>query len=388
MEETNMQQKPAKKKKKKIPTAGKVIIALLILLVIVLIVFFIVAKKQTNPDNLADRYISAFMAKDTNSLFEILAFDESDFLTPDKFKQSLEECHKFSTLSTYGLTKYEDSKEKYQYHIEYWNNTHGNPYTQDLILTPGEKKDFLFFPHWEIDTAEFLAKNCYIQAPKDAAVSLDGIALNASGEGSESGTMKFSIGNLFIGEHTVEVSVDGFDSFQTTVNLSAKDYSDQAIYSITSSMLKASEKTKQQLASVAQNFVRAIYTYGLEEEDFNKLAEKFPFEDSTKETCRQAYSTLIQNNIQSQNHLNGVTFNTFENDITSTYAEDGCYALNVKTNVEYTASSAIVTSADSGEQLRSTNGSSLFTTTFHYQNGGWVINTSTALDSCIYYIKS
>jgi len=375
-------------KTKRIPTAAKWGIAAFILLVIAFTVFFIYMKQITNPNRIANNYITTFMSKDTTALFDFLGFEQGPFMTPEALNESLEECHKYSTLTTYSMVEYDtsDNENQNQYGFEYWDDGRNNPYNQTLILNKAEKPLYLLFDNWQIDTTEFVAKNCRIDAPADAKVTVDGTELTEELiKSTTSGVTTYELGHMFVGNHEIVVAMEGFENFSTNVYLKGADYNGTSLYTITASMMKVTAETETTLKEQAENFIKTLYNNALESKEFNKLTKKFTFEETMYGAMEQAYITLVSNNITSSTHLSGVEFNTFLSSAATTYAEDGCYAIAVTSEVNYTANSTVV--KDGSSQYRSTAGNSLFTTTFHYNKGTWQIYYTTALDSCIYYVR-
>ena len=385
-------------KTKRIPTPAKWGIAAFILLAIAFTVFCIYMKQKTNPNRIANQYITTFMSKDTVALFDLLGFEQGPFMSPDTLEESLEECHKYSTLTTYSMVEYDttDNENQNQYGFEYWDDGRNNPYNQTLILNKAEKPLYLLFDNWQIDTTEFVAKNCRLDAPANATVTVDGTKLTEDlAKGTKSGVTTYELGHMFIGNHEIVVSMDGFENFSTNIYLKGADYSGTSLYTITASMMKVTAETEKSLKEQAKSLIQTLYKNALETKEFAKLAKKFTFEKSMAGAMEQAYITLLANNVTSPTHLSGVEFNTFVSSASTTYAEDGCYAIAVTSEVNYTANSTVVKDASDGmngvtsssTQHRSTAGNSLFTTTFHYNQGSWQIHYTTALDTCIYYTK-
>lgn len=376
------------KKKRRIPIPMKCLIILLIILIASGTVFAVYMNQQTNPDRIVRDYISAFMAKDSSALFHYLGMQENSFINAGSFERSLEECRKYSTISSYGLTKYADpaTPDLLQYKIEYWNNSHGNPYTETLVLKRSELRLYGFFDDWQIDTTEFLATNCRINAPSGTTVAVDGITLTPGPTAAQTDQLvSCELGSLFAGTHEITISAQGFEDFKTSVFLDNKDYSSEPFYTITPSMLKITQDTEKQLEKTAEKMIKALYGMALNTKSFDALHEKYPFEESVREDLRKKYNTLINNNIHSSTHLTGVAFDSFSSSFSTAYAEDECYAVKITTAADYTSDSLVRTETSS--EKKSTTGNSLFITTFHYRDGSWFIHDTTALTTCVYYIK-
>lgn len=376
------------KKKRHIPIPVKCLFALLILLFLCGIIFTVHMKQQTNPDRIADQYISAFMAKDPAALFRFLGMKKTPFINEESFARSLEECHKYSTITSYGLTKYADpsAPDQIRYNIEYWYGAHSKPYTQTLILKKSDQKLYLFFDNWEIDYSEFFACNCSVRVPAGATVSIDDVALTKEQIKEQSGQLTtYECGDLFIGTHKITVSLEGFQDYSASTDLKNADYTDRPLYTITPSMLKITKDTEKELAKQTEKMIQALYTGALQEDSFAKLHEKYPFEAEVRPDLEKKYDTLLHNHIQGDTHLSEIEFTDFSSSCTTAYAEDRCYAIKVTTSTDYTSSSLVINNGTSHE--RSATGNSLFITTMHYLDGKWYIHDSTALESCVYYLK-
>lgn len=377
------------KKKRRVPIPVKCLIVLLTILLICGTIFTVFMRQKTNPDSIARSYVAAFMAKDTSALFHFLGMEETIFTNPDALARSLEECHKYSTITSYGLTKYADpsTPDQLQYKIEYWNNSHGNPYNQTLTLRKTGAKLYGFFDHWQIDQSEFFARNCTLRIPAGTTVRVDDIALaqDQIRETTEQLTT-YDLGNLFTGTHTITVSAEGFQDYTTNVYLQNKDYGGQPLYTITASMLDVTKDTEKKLAAQAEKMVKDLYAGALEDKSFGDLHKKYPFEESMRTKLEQNYGTLINNHIHSANRLTKVQFTGFSSSYSSAYAEDHCYAVRITTNADYHTTS-LVTSGNSSRE-KTTEGNSLFITIFHYRDGVWYIHDTTALTTCVYYAKN
>ncbi len=384
-------------KKRRIPLPVKLILIFLFILILAFIGLYIYMKQQSRPDRLLQNYLDTFMSKDTDALFDILGFEKEKFITPELFEASLEECHKYSTITSYSLVRAADSSEdRLHYDIQYWDDNRQVPYKQSLILKKSDTKLYFFFDQWQIDNSDFLAKNCSLSIPVNASATLNGTPLDSSTfTPAEKNTAVGKIGNLFIGTHTLTVSIPDFDEYSSSFYLSAGDYDKQLAHSVTASMMTPSKQTIKKLEKDAENLIHSIYENALKEKPFSKLAKKVTFEESSLDALEQAYNTLVANNIKSPTHLTDVDFNDCTSSSSSAYAEDGCYAINILSDIDYTSTSFVTINKMEADALRpktvtstkTGSSNSLFTTTFHYRDGKWAIYDTTALDACIYYTK-
>lgn len=383
-----------KKKKRKIPLAVKCILIIIILLGIALTLFFFYIKQQTNPYRIATKYAETFMSKDVSALFRVTGLKEDTFTTPETFRSYLQERLNYDKISAYNMVEFSNTDDENikQYGITWQTNERNREYNQTLTLKKSAQKLYFFFDNWEIDTSEFLAQNCSLNAPAKAAVFIDNTEVPADTDSSQTTNLSvYKLGSLFPGRHTITVKMADFTDFSTTVNMESGDYSKQKIYTITPSMLKITAETEKTLIKDGENLIRDIYKYALAGKSFKKLADIYTFEDTSKQRLEQAYNALITNHIKPATHLTDVNFTSYNASTATTYAEDGCYAIKVSANVDYTANSVVVkeSTAEGGgfRQSKSGPGSSFFTITFHYKKGIWSISDTTALDACIYYIK-
>lgn len=279
-----------------------------------------------------------------------------------------------------------------QYNLSFWDDNHNNPYTQTLLLNLSSSRLYFLFDQWEIDAAEFLAKNCSLAVPKGATVTVDGIDLSEHFSAVPDKDLDvYELGSLFTGTHDITVSIKGFEDYTTTTSLLAGDYSGKKIYTITTSMMKVTAETEKNLKQLAESFITSIYEGALTEQDFDSISKDFTIEKDSIDSMGLAYNTLVSNNITTASHLSKVDFTNFDSSTAATYAEDGCYAIQVTSDVNYTAESIVSSGSEdetaSRQAQKTTSGNSLFTTVFHYKDGVWSINTTTALDACVYYIK-
>lgn len=376
------------KKKRRVPIPVKCLLALFILILICGIIFTVYMKQQTDPDRIADQYVSVYMSKDASALFRFLGIKKTSFINEESFSRSLEECHKYSSITTYGLTKYSDpaAPDQVQYNIEYRYGAHSSPYTQTLTLKKTEPPLYLFFDNWKIDYSEYIAHGCSVQIPAGATVSIDDVALTEKQITSRDGQLAtYEIGELFIGTHKITVSLEGFEDYSTSVYVSNSDYKDHPLYTITPSMLRITKDTEKELTKQTEKMIQALYTDALQEKSFARLHEQYPFEEEVRSDLEKKYDTLLHNHIQSSTHLSGIEFTDFSSSCTTAYAEDRCYAIKITTSTDYATTSSVMNSGSAQE--KSTTGNSLFITTMHYRDGKWFIHDSTALESCVYYLK-
>lgn len=353
-------------------------------------VFYFYMKEQTKASRLAEDYVSVFMSKDSGALFDFIGFQPDTFITKDSFQKSMEECHKYSSLTSYSLVQYDSGRENQkQYGLKYWDNNHNNPYSQTLLLNLSSTRLYFLFEQWEIDKTEYLAKNCTLDVPSGADVMVDDIGLSGKITPVANGNLDtYSLGNLFIGTHTITVSMEGFEDYTVTTSLPAGDYSDRKIYTITNSLMKITAATEKTIIKRAESFIKSIYQNALSGQDFEAATDGFSIEESQKTALAQAYDTLISNHINPDTHLTQVDFTNFESSASSSYAEDGCYVIQVTSDSDYTSDSVTAAAANGASaQNRRTSGNSLFTTTFHYKDGVWSIYASTALETCVYYLR-
>ncbi|MCH5251534.1 MAG: hypothetical protein J1F22_01055 [Lachnospiraceae bacterium] len=388
------------KKKRKMPLSIKWLFFLFILSGIAFMVFYFYMHRQTNPNRIVRQYVETFMSKDTSALFNQLGFTESAFSTPETLKTSLEELHKYSTLTSYSLVQYESTNpDLIQYSIEYGNNSRGGTFNQTLTLKKSPNKLYFLFDNWEIDTTDFVAKDCSLGVPAGATVYMDSKELTPDSartpEEKSGNLLLYPLGDMFPGTHTIKVSMEGFNDYTTSFYLKNGNYENQNIYTVTPSLLSITEESKKERLREAEKLVKSIYETALSEKPFDKITQKYTFENSEKDRLAQAYNAIVTNHIKSATHLTKVSFTSFDANTAVTYAEDGCYAIKVTADMDYTADSVVVKGASSTDsasgtapgQSKSTSGSSLFTTIFHYKDGVWSIFDTTALDTCIYYIK-
>lgn len=384
-------QNPPKKKKR--PKLKWILIIIAALIVTAFLTFFIYMKQMTKPTRLVDRYVSTFMSKDSDTLFDLIGFETGTFITKDAFAKSMEECHRYSSITSYSLVPGNSQGDnQMQYNLSFWDDNHNNPYTQTLLLNLSSSRLYFFFDQWEIDTTEFLAKNCSLAVPKGAMVTVDGIDLSEHFSAVPDKDLDvYELGSLFTGTHDITVSIKGFEDYTTTTSLPAGDYSGKQIYTITTSMMKVTAETEKNLKQLAESFITSIYEGALTEQDFDSISKDFTIEKDSIDSMGLAYNTLVSNNITTASHLSKVDFTNFDSSTAATYAEDGCYAIQVTSDVNYTAESIVSSGSEdetaSRQAQKTTSGNSLFTTVFHYKDGVWTINTTTALDACVYYIK-
>ena len=204
-----------KKKKRKIPIGVKLFIIIFVLGLISFGIFSIYMKGQTNPDLLVEKYLKAFMNKDVNAMYDILEFKKSDFINPEYFEKSLEECHSFKEIDSYGLVKSKGDEKTQDYELKFLAGTR-EVYKTKLTLYKDQPLYFIY-DNWKIDKSAFLSEANKLTVPAKAKVYIDGSLLTEKKVSEKTNISKtYEIGDLYEGSHELSMTVDGFDEFKNS----------------------------------------------------------------------------------------------------------------------------------------------------------------------------
>ncbi|MBO4395736.1 MAG: hypothetical protein J5819_05265 [Eubacterium sp.] len=376
-----------------------------VLAVLLFIGVFLYDRIYNNPMNVVDEYIDAFMAKSPSRIFRTMDLKMTNFITPDNLDTLLEERANYHEITSYSLVReHVDNGDERRYKISYMVGRQESPFSQELILKKSDEKKLFILDNWYIDSSDLVGHGISIRVPTGARITVDGrklgegsvrtpdaaVADNVAGDENlvkQSGTTQdYEIGDMFVGKHEFEVTLDGFQPFSDTFEIEPQEYYYEPVFTVTPSQMTPDEESRKVAENLAQRMVTLLYQDLAERRSFDYFASEVAVEMSTQTALRKKYDELRKKHIDSETHLMYVEFDSFSSDVSSTLSEDSCYAVRVDTTIRYTAHSTVV--IDDEPELKSASGSLKLKTVFHYSDGQWWLYDSDAFDKFIHYEKS
>lgn len=382
--------------RKPMPLAAKLIIILVLVLIAAGTGGYFVLKSLTNPKNIVTDYAKAYVSHDAKALFKSLDFKESPFVTVEKFETALKsDSNKhFEDSTDYTITENESNDTKnstLRYDVVFRDDSNAFEYDTEIVLNKLSTKSYLFFDNWKIKTEGFLAKDCAVNVPSGAAVTIDDVKLTDTykTESEEEGIDTYKINYIFSGKHTLKLSLENYNDYEVSFTLNSTDYEGQTVTSVNRSDLTLSDDIANTLVEQSKTTLTKLYEAALDKKEFEDILSADEVEDTSLEDLKSKYKSLVEYNIEGDPHLKSVDFSSMEGEAQIAYNyNDDCTAVSVNLETEYTAKSVVKNFWDKKKSTKSYDGSSNFTFTYHFKNGKWVLNDSTAFNYCVYYTKN
>ena len=392
-QETRKPKKP-RKPRKPMPLAAKIMIPLIAVLIAAGIGGFFILKSITNPKNIVTDYAKAYVSHDAKALFNSLNFNESSFLTPEKFEKVLQNdtSMHFEDATDYSIkenSSSSDDNSSLRYTVTFRDSSNAFEYSTDITLNKLSTKSYLLFDNWKIKTDSFLAKDCAIRVPSGAAVTVDDVKLGDSEktETEEEGYDTYQIKYMFTGKHDVAVSLENFEDCKDSFNTTPMDYEGNILYTLNSSDLTLSHDISDTLIDKSKELLQTLYSSALEKKEFDSILSPEDTEGDCCSTIQKDYDSFVENHIKDDTHLKSLDFTSIEGraGITSNF-DDNCTALSVSLETKYTAKSVVENFWTDKKENKSYDGSSVYTFTYHYKNGKWLLTNADALGQ-LYYTR-
>lgn len=377
-------------------TGIKVFLFLLIILILSAGGSYYYMKSQCNPSKIAHKFADAFMAGDISAIHSFLGMDDETLVSEPLLQKYLTDHCNFGKLTSYSFIEVASSDpNKKTYSLHYICEGKAQGYDMSVTLIKNPTPLYLLFDNWQVDASDYISSYILFSAPSGSKVSIDDNPLDEKMIVEKQGTVSvYNIPKIIPGEHKLDVELEGFKKFSTTIKLAAGNYDGASIYKITPSTMSLTDTTDQQLKDTAKSFIYELYDMAMKNRTFDELSSHYSIEKNSFETMKQNYQMLINNNFSTETHLTSVDFSNCDSKIEIGVAEDGCFAVNVISDTSYIAGSfvSIQEKTDTGDTLvnqynRSTDGKSTFTTTFHYKDGKWSIYECNALTNYVYFLK-
>ena len=372
--------KGRKKEEKQVSGAVKFFFTLGVLAVLLFIGIFIYEKLYRGPSSVVDGYVDAFMAKSPSRIFRQLNLETSLFVTPENLDKLLREKAEYDKITAYSLvplTETADDEKKYEIH--YLMGRLESPFSQVITLKKEDERFLYLFDRWKIDNSGLTGSRLTIRVPLGAELTVDGQKLPDTGLRKKSDTdQDYELGSMFVGEHTFTVTLDGFLEYEGSFTVEAKDYMDEPIVTIRSGQMSPDAGNQDVAMKLVESIVPKLYESVLSRMSYDYFLKQVVVESTTQAGLRPKYEALVEANSDPENHLTFVDFAGFQSKVSSILSTDECYAVRVKTTLNYTANYTVV--SDGVPDLVPVEKKIRFRTVFHYSDGQWKLYDSTIFD--------
>ena len=379
-------EKKKSKQVKDVSALVKFFFTLGVLAILLFIGVFVYERINNTPRAVVDEYVDGFMAKSPSRLFRTLNLKNTRFITPDRLDTLLKDIAEYDKITSYSLVKEEEKGNRCIYRINYMTGRIQSPCSQVLTLKQSDEDYLLFQKKWAIDGSDLLAGHVTFRVPLDATIKVDDVELTDELLRKKAELYKdFEPGDMFIGEHTYEVKLDGFKPCKGTFKLESKDYGGEPVVDVSTSNMKPDGESQNIVKKLIARIVPMLYEAMLQRRSYDYFLQEVAVESTTKEGFRGSYESMVKDHINSRTHLTYVNFGEFVSKVHSTIASDDCYALRVDTTVPYAATSTVVADEENPE-LRTKQGTLKIRSVFHYSEGQWWLYDSDAFRVFVEYI--
>lgn len=391
--------------RKPMSTGAKVGLVAALVVVVALTATYFVLKGMTDPKNKIEEFAKAYVQHDAGKLFEVLEFQESDFVTKEKFEEALktDKNQHFEDATDYTIEsdqdnlknmtkrdKDEEEKNSLSYTITFRDSANAFEYKKVITLTKMGTKSYLFFDNWRIKLDNFLTKDYAIKVPKSSQISLDGVAISESlldNENSEEKLNCYKIPYMFSGSHKLQVAMENFNPVEETLSSEAQDYGGSIQASVSTGDMELAEEAKNTLIEKAKDTFQKLYSAMFTKKDFSEVIGQDQVMDGRYEELKENYDNLVASNISEDTHLTKVEFKTVEGNAEKTYGYEDVSDLGVVVTLDtsYQSDSVVKNYWTGKKEKKNYEGEKSFSFTYYLVNGNWLLNASTSFDYCVDY---
>lgn len=379
-------QKPPKQPRKPMPKGAKIAIIAAIAVVILGTAGFMLLKSLASPKRMVENYAKAYVAHDSEKIFDLLCFEKSEFISPEKLEKALE-SQLYKEVTEYAIKAESDEDDEDEdndtlyYTVTFRDKSHSAEEDKTITLEKSGKR-FGIFDNWKIRTTNYVAKNCGIYTPAGTTVKMDGVELGDKYKGEEDG--EYVIPACFDGIHELSVEQDVYEPYTTTFTVSATDYEEENAVAVRASDMQLSSAAIESLKSSAKDTVTGFYTCAMEQKEFSEV----PFVEAVGSECGldSEYSEWINNNVTSDTCIKTLEFTNTEETVEAYNNEDAARAI-VQVSLSYNTTSVVKDYWSGKKEERSGSGTGSCSLYYEYQNGQWIIYDYTGIGYAIDYEK-
>lgn len=164
------------------------------------------------------------------------------------------------------------SEDVKNYAVEYMvKGSSDKQYSYLTLSRTGEKK-FLFWDEWKVTSSDSWCRNLQFQIPENAALTLNGVAVDESGENQAEiadGQKYITIPYLFAGTYQMEVTEEGMEPYRKVITVTSYGCDD------TYATLIPSAETVDAVAAQVGADIKQIMESALSGEDYSQVQDLF-----------------------------------------------------------------------------------------------------------------
>lgn len=349
--------------------AGKKIV-LAVELVAIVLLFFLCFRNVSglfSAEKVGERYFVAMANGDWEEAYAMLEVEESEFINAKTYRQA-NAAKAFPQMNGYSVRKQTDLKENLlgtTIVITYRQKGDSTDYTYQAPLNRQSGKKYLLFDEWKVSPDQQIAKDCTIQAPQGASVSVDGIMLAQSYlTESQGGFDCYTIPAIFNGVHEVTVTMEGMES-----ETGSFDTAYDSRYSITD--MRVAKETLEKTVELSGNALQQVYGAALQGSAYSAVSALFTADpDAGIEESYRDFMEGMQNDEYSR--IEAIDMSNISG-TASSYMEDGKAVIEVDVPFDYKLDYSY---QDWDNAQKSDTYSSSDNVTFYFinENGSWVLN--------------
>lgn len=263
-------------------------------------------KHRTDHESVATKYFTAYIAGNTETMYEYVDVDESEFINYDQFVLRIAADRASVSISEYTLSDPVKKDGLLIYTFTYENEVTEEEETYDVVLTKYREKWFHIIPEYKVVIDDRILDELMVTVPAGTSLYIDdqlaenvsGDADESDGDGDESGdadesgggesdsgedadddesgqTDVYEISHIFEGEHTFYVESSFGESTLITDVLE-----DDTSIEITTDDISIKDTDKTQLISDAEDMLSAFYENAMDADATYKTIKSY-FPDDT-----------------------------------------------------------------------------------------------------------
>jgi hypothetical protein len=286
--------------------------AAVVVVIILVVIFFNVGAKANDPQKVVTQYITDEVSDNYSGLYDTLAAPKGDFTSKAQFtammknNNSNNESDKADTISSISIKESpSSSKTKKIYHVSYTTAADTSPKTETVDLIRQAKKTWLFFDTYKADASSYLLAHYDIVVPKDAKLSIDGVAVKSTYLSKSKSTNtgdEYDLTNIFAGNHNISVTASYINDYKGTID--TEDGNPSIIQGITPTQAGFSQMQKQ-----AEDALNLILNAAYAQKSFSDIQSQLTMDSSQIDSISKKYQQFLKNAFYPQA---GVTYSNFK----------------------------------------------------------------------------
>lgn len=370
-----IQEEPAKKTdsmpsapKQPMSKKKKMLLLVCAILVVGLYLGYNYLGEKYGPKGVAEEYVKALMARDSDRLYDYLNLEgDNTFTSKGKFKEIIKSSDDSSEITNYviGDVSYSDGNLSAQVSVKYTLKGAQSETNETVHLTKAKKKTYGIFDTWEIseDFDSIIVKDYKIKVPKNSKVTVDKVTLDKKYLDSKSSSDNwdvYKIPQIFQSSITIKANISGFDIEQKVTP--STYYND---YTMELSLKNLSKENVSSLEEEIKTDYNTLYKNLIEKKTWDQVKDSYNFTGANltelEEIYKDLYDDIVDNEYRTLKAFNitSVSISTLS------LTDEGQIRVGFKANYDYT-----VDYKKYDDSIETKNGKSSSNTTFYYVYSG------------------